>query len=195
MPNDYKRQDLTEREKAILIFGIVTDCHDWKKLYILSREQPLKTTSAGNIATAASRWKYQSKVKKFVEEQTALFKAKADAIRNEANAAGNDGGTDPDQETQTDGETKTKKAKEEKRLNIDFTNLDSQLKYLSDKADQVITDDRQRFEIIKLIADIQKRTATEDGPQTDIQRFYTPVACRDCVLYREARQSDENGPK
>ena len=120
MPNDYKRQDLTEREKAILIFGIVTDCHDWKKLYILSREQPLKTTSAGNIATAASRWKYQSKVKKFVEEQTALFKAKADAIRNEANAAGNDGGTDPDQETQTDGETKTKKAKEEKRLNIDF---------------------------------------------------------------------------
>lgn len=188
--NDYKRQDLTEREKAVIIWGIVTGCKDWKKIYLLSRENAPDSYSEKNTATAASRFKLSAKVQKFVQEQRSIFAAKADQIRNEAGTAG---GIDP--ETETDGETKPGKAAKIKKIGVDFTNTEEQLKYLAGKADEVITDEKQRFEIIKLITEIQKRTQTDDGPGADMQRFYTSLRCRDCVLYQQARESDENGPK
>ena len=190
--NDYKRQDLTEREKAVIIWGIVTGCKDWKKIYLLSRENPPSSYSEKNTATAASRFKLSAKVRDFVQEQNAIFAAKADQIRNEA---GTTGGTDTETDTDSNGETKTGNTAKNKKIGVDFTNIDEQLKYLAGKADEVITDDKQRFEIIKLIADIQKRTASEEGPNAEIQRFYTSLRCRDCVLYQQARESDENGPK
>lgn len=186
--NDYKRQDLTEREKAVIIWGIVTGCKDWKKIYLLSRENPPSSYSEKNTATAASRFKLSAKVRDFVQEQNAIFAAKADQIRNEA---GIFGGTDAD----SNEDTKTGNTAKSKKIGVDFTNTDEQLKYLAGKADEVITDEKQRFEIIKLITEIQKRTQADDGSGADIQRFYTSLRCRDCVLYQQARESDENSPK
>lgn len=188
--NDYKRQDLTEREKAVIIWGIVTGCKDWKKIYLLSRENPPSSYSEKNTATAASRFKLSAKVRDFVKEQNAIFAAKADQIRNEA---GITGGIDPDPER--NDETKAGNMLKIKKIGVDFTNTEEQLKYLAGKADEVIIDEKQRFEIIKLISEIQKRTQADDGPGGDIQRFYTSLRCRDCVLYQQARESDENGPK
>ena len=188
--NDYKRQDLTEREKAVIIWGIVTGCKDWKKIYLLSRENPPSSYSEKNTATAASRFKLSAKVRDFVQEQNAIFAAKADQIRNEV---GSTGGIDTDPDSKD--EMKMGKTAIIKKIGVDFTNTEEQLKYLAGKADEVITDEKQRFEIIKLITEIQKRTQADDGPGTDIQRFYTSLRCRDCVLYQQARESDENGPK
>lgn len=188
--NDYKRQDLTEREKAVIIWGIVTGCKDWKKIYLLSRENPPSSYSEKNTATAASRFKLSAKVRDFVREQNAIFAAKADQIRNEV---GITGGINPDPER--NDETKAGNTLKNKKIGVDFTSTEEQLKYLAGKADEVITDEKQRFEIIKLITEIQKRTQADDGPGADIQRFYTSLRCRDCVLYQQARESDENGPK
>ena len=190
--NDYKRQDLTEREKAVIIWGIVTGCKDWKKIYLLSRENPPSSYSEKNTATAASRFKLSAKVRDFVQEQNAIFAAKADQIRNEA---GTTGGTDPETDTDSNGETKTGNTAKNKKIGVDFTNTDEQLKYLAGKADEVITDEKQRFEIIKLITEIQKRTQADDGPSTEIQRFYTSLRCQSCQLYKNAQQDSENGPK
>lgn len=190
--NDYKRQDLTEREKAVIIWGIVTGCKDWKKIYLLSRENPPSSYSEKNTATAASRFKLSAKVRDFVQEQNAIFAAKADQIRNEA---GTTGGTDPETDTDSNGETKTGNTAKNKKIGVDFTNTDEQLKYLAGKADEVITDEKQRFEIIKLITEIQKRTQADDGTGPEIQRFYTSLRCRDCQLYKNAQQDSENGPQ
>lgn len=187
--NDYKRQDLTEREKAVIIWGIVTGCKDWKKIYLLSRENPPSSYSEKNTATAASRFKLSAKVRDFVQEQNAIFAAKADQIRNEA---GNPG---PDGETDTDGETKPGKPVKNKKLGVDFSDRDQRIKYYADKADDVTTDEKQRFEYVKQIADDQRRGDGNDETRPDIQRFYTSLRCRDCVLYQQARKNDENGPK
>ncbi len=187
--NDYKRQNLTDREKAVIIWGIVTGCKDWKRIYLLSRENPPDSYSGKNTATQASKFKHSAKVTDFVREQTAIFEAKARALMETGTATA---GTDADEnETQTD-ETKPGNSQKTKKIGVDFTQIDEQLKYLAGKADEVITDDKQRFEIIKLIADIQKRTQTDGENGPDIQRFYTPVSCRSCKLYENAQKAPEN---
>ncbi len=201
--NPYKLQDLTEREKAIIIYAIVTDCRDWRKIYMLSREKkPAADYSEKNIAAAASKWKLSAKVAKFVMEQKAIFEAKAAALKaqavEEAKKAGTlnneTGGKEMDDESENfpeyDGrETKEGKGRKKNANDIDFTNREQLLAFLNQQAN-TIADAKQKTDYIKMIADLVRMKDADNAASLDIQRFYTPVTCHLCPLYVAAEGKD-----
>lgn len=181
-------KDLTDREKAVIIWAVVTHCGDWRKIYLLSRPNDPSTYSEKSLTRIVSKWKQLLKVKIFYEEQTAFYNAVRPAQQTQPATAGTD--------EERAKETKPKNETDETQTapDVDVINTQNALQELN-RNFNLIKDPVKRADVIMSIQKIvqQQKSEAENGP--DIQRFYTPVACRDCVLYREARQSDESGPK
>lgn len=182
-------KDLTEREKAVIIWAIVTHCDNWPKIYILSRPNAPETYSENSLTRAAAKWKKLEKVSTFYREQSLFFEAQKQSQQQPTtNAPGTDG--------KRDGETKPGNEEEKKPAptKIDFTETQNALQELNRLANE-IQDPKARADAIQAIQKLINQTRTDDETGPEIQRFYTSLRCRDCVLYQQARKSDENGPK
>ena len=181
-------KDITEREKAVIIWAIVTGCEDWKKIYLLSRPNDPSTYSATNIATACSKWKHSAKIERFTDEQRAFFEAQKKA----QTARTRPGETDPETETETAGETKTENSQTKKRnsTNLDFTDTARALEELNRLANE-IQDPIKRADAITAIQKLKAQTQTEDENGPEIQRFYTPLRCQACQIYKNAQPDPE----
>lgn len=188
---DYKRKykDLTDREQAILSWLVTTESNDWKSAFVLSRkDDPKKYLEAKNLATAVSRWKMSAKVQSFYNEQKELYtariaakvKAELQSLSQEEAKAVKEG----------DGMQLAKvKAKMKFSGPIDFTDKGELLKFLNSKANE-ITDEKQRTDYIKLIADLVRLKAEDGRKKDDIRRFYMPLRCADCQLYEDAKNKE-----
>ena len=203
-----KKQDLTEREKAVLIWAIVEDCNDNGKIYLLSRSKdPSEYANGPTLTTTAARWMNQYKVQKFVEEQTAIYKLRLDKIKQEARAEAlsgmeqtppesapvQDKKSDGAKDKKKDGETKPKEETQQ-ITNIDFTNIENALQELNRLANQ-IPDAKSRADAITTIQKLIAQTRPEEDSSKEIQRFYTPLSCKGCVLYQKTAESQPEPEK
>lgn len=188
---DYTQsKELTEREKAIIFWAVYSGCRDWKKIYLLSRPgDPEKyDLKAISIPATVSRWKHSKRIADYYNEIRTNYEnaQTAQAVRTARQKQTEQSDEDGGNETET---TSTKKSKP---TQIDFTNKESLLEYLNKKAND-ITDEKQRTDYIKMIADLVKIKDNGDG-KNDINRFYMPLRCQDCKIYQAAKDN-ETGTK
>lgn len=92
-----------------------------------------------------------------------------------------------------DGQTESGKEKEnEKEGNgiqlkqIDFTNVGEFIKYLNNQAN-TITDESHRQKYLSMLSDLLRFKESGTDKNTDIQRFYIPLTCKDCQLYKDSK--------
>lgn len=180
---------LTDRERQILRLSAWSGITpDWKDLYLLSREKIYKSVPA-SISQIVSNWKNSYIIKDYYNTEKAAYLRYLDQIRAEAVEAFR-----AEEESQTERgkqgnrETGPKTKNSRKNANgdkiINFQDRNEFLQYLEKRANE-ITDEKLKFDYIKQIAELQqyKKDADESGAK-EIQRFYTPLQCQNCQLYK-----------
>lgn len=76
-------------------------------------------------------------------------------------------------------------------LEVDFRDREQFLNFLNAEANR-IKDGKTRLDVLKMLSDLQRMKEAENGKNGEIQRFYTPLQCRDCELYRKAKAEIES---
>lgn len=71
-------------------------------------------------------------------------------------------------------------------LEVDFRDREQFLNFLNAEANR-IKDGKTRLDMLKMLSDLQRMKEAENGKNGEIQRFYSPLQCRDCELYRKAK--------
>lgn len=189
MPNAYKVRELTKREKAAIIYGIVTGCKDWNEIYLIARSPDPEhdATTKKTLREYASKWKHTAAVVQFYNEQAEIYRLKFDAAAAATAALPDaEGGGGGGNETDKPGKRGGKNPK------IDFTETANALQELNRLANE-IQDPKARADAIQAIQKLIAQTKTESDAGAEIHRFYTSLRCRDCVLYKRSKEIDEIG--
>ena len=76
-------------------------------------------------------------------------------------------------------------------LEVDFRDREQFLNFLNAEANR-IKDGKTRLDVLKMLSDLQRMKEAENGKNGEIQRFYTPLQCRDCELYCKAKAEIES---
>lgn len=179
--------ELTDRQKAILNWAALNDVDDWRKIYTLASDRPPKFYDGKNIVAQVSNWKRLAKVQTYYQEQ----RAKAIQLRKAAATLNPDpvpDGTKEAANIQTEGgsENAEKGAKTAKKQAINYLDRQELMMALNRSANE-ISDIKQRTDILKLIADLSRMKESDKG-NDQIRRFYLPLSCQNCELYRHAKE-------
>ena len=170
-------EDITKAEKAAIYYALIERCNDWQEVYkIAIGAERFNALTDKAKQSNASRWKTSHKIQKAREEIEAILIAKEKAIKEKAIQEANNGETEPPKGT-------TNKTNTEQ---TDFLNRDEFLKFLNTRANE-ITDDKLRNDILKMLSDNMRYKESEKDDNTEIQRFYTPVTCTDCAIYKKCK--------
>lgn len=76
-------------------------------------------------------------------------------------------------------------------LEVDFRDREQFLNFLNAEANR-IKDGKTRLDVLKMLSDLQRMKEAENGKNGEIQRFYMPLQCHNCVLYRKEKAEIEN---
>lgn len=165
---------LTEHEQAAIVYHVFNGCNDRAILFQIAegpeRYNKLSDKSKG---VTVSRWfntvKIQDGIRNFkaVQEQQ-----KKQIIQEYLNSL------------ETEAREPAPKEPEDEKTN--FLDRDEFLSFLNDRANE-IKDDKLRNDILKMLSDNLRYKDTERDENNEIQRFYTPVNCQDCVIYQKCR--------
>lgn len=164
-----KLTELTTREKAALAYAYFENITDAKELFALSHDMDNYSSNEDTTKVRANLWRRSPSVVDYYRSLEAKFEAR---VRAEVASQVKVARTDP---TYTPGDT------------VDFTNLDQFFAYANKQAN-VIEDEKDRQFYLKTIADLMRFKEGSQDKNQDIQRFYTPLLCRDCPLHQEAEQ-------
>lgn len=69
----------------------------------------------------------------------------------------------------------------------DYTDREQMLQALNEQANAA-TDDKTRLDILKLISSIQQYSQAPGREEEDIKRFYMPLKCLECSIYKAAKE-------
>lgn len=69
---------------------------------------------------------------------------------------------------------------------IDFTDITQFIRYLNNQAN-TITDESHRQKYLSMLSDLLRFKESGTDKSTDIQRFYIPLTCKDCQLYKDSK--------
>lgn len=170
-------EDITKAEKAAIYYALIERCNDWQEVYkIAIGAERFNALTDKAKQSNASRWKTSHKIQKAREEIEAILIAKEKAIKEKAIQEANNGETEPPKGTTNKNNTEQ----------TDFLNRDEFLKFLNMRANQ-ITDDKLRNDILKMLSDNMRYKESEKDDNTEIQRFYTPITCTDCEIYKKCK--------
>lgn len=167
-------ENLTELERAAIIFHIFGGCKDRKILYqIANGENKVNKLKPSSLDVMCGNWyrshKIQSAIKYF---ESLKQENEKEIIKNYLSGI----------ETEATKETKENTPNE----NTNFLDRDEFLQFLNDRANQ-ITDDKLRNDILKMLSDNLRYKDTERDENNEIQRFYTPVNCENCTIYNKCK--------
>lgn len=175
MAQDTKK--ITERERAIVKYAIAYNVKSPSTLYRLAFDGSEQEVNAlQSLAPIASRWWKSQKIQTAYKEELAAYQSKLKSISDKALA---------------DHLSRTRSADGDLAPGgiIDFTDPENLARELNRIANDANLDDKGRLDALKLIIQTQKDNNTEDGPKSEIHRFYTPLSCQKCALYLEAKQN------
>ena len=166
--------EININEYAAIVFHIVENCNDWTKIYTIAKgPKSLNKASQDSINTMVYRWKNKPEIKKAIQELKQQYETKKENFKA-AIIAGVE--TEPTKGTnKKDTITKT-----------NFLDRDEFLKFLNSRANE-ITDDKLRNDILKMLSDNLRYKDTDTDETTEIQRFYTPITCENCEIYKRCK--------
>lgn len=165
---------ITPREKAAILalkFGLLPD---QKSAYIVAEDKPAKEVNPKGIDTLASRWMKSEKIQSFSEYiDRILADRDADARRRGREEAERMNGRE---EAEGSERTESKPGRA-----VDYYDPANQRKQINRIIAESSDDPKTQLDAIKAIQQTQRddRQAAKDS---QIQRFYTPAQCRDCII-------------
>lgn len=206
----YANISLNEREKALITIAALQDLQglktDWNEIYLLSRDKPvLKVPQSPNIKTTASAWTRQAKVQSFYQterERLNIWISKlVDSETNERirsyqsqNPRPED---DPEGENNADsGNNVNNEGNEGEAKPLGLVKYNKNVKNYADRdtAIQALVtiannakDDKTKLDTIKAISDLQQFKEQAKKEVNEIKRFYMPLRCSECELYKRQR--------
>lgn len=165
---------LTDREQAAIVYHVFNGCNNKAVLFqIAEGPERYNKLSDKSKSVTASRWfntvKIQDGIRNFknIQEQQ-----KKQIIQEYLNSL--------------ETEAREPAPKEPEDIKTNFLDRDEFLQFLNDRANE-ITDDKTRNDILKMLSDNLRYKDTERDENNEIQRFYTPVVCSDCSIYRKCK--------
>lgn len=206
MPALGREREITEREKAIITAAIFNQKdqtqEDWDKIFLLSRNGATKIQVKSRGSLQSVSWKSRSAVKKFHQEESERIdkifrdrenKAITDFMRNKSKDEicslwERSGAMDATGESDSNNSDNLQFLQP---LEVDFRDREQFLNFLNAEANR-IKDGKTRLDVLKMLSDLQRMKEAENGKNGEIQRFYTPLQCSECVLYRKASAEIES---
>ena len=171
-----KMENLTDTEKAAIYYYIATSCKDRILIYKLARgNDKFNKLSNSSKAATVSRWFNRPEVVERIKIETYNQEK---TRREEA------------EKFKFVGETET--TKPGTPAPVDFLNRDEFLKYLNERANE-ITDEKDKRDYLKMLSDNMRFKEADNQEQTEIQRFYTPILCENCQIYKKCSSCSGSG--
>lgn len=209
-----REREITEREKMIITAAIFNGrdktAEDWDRIFLLSRNGATKIQTSSRGSAQSVSWKSRNAVKKFHQIESERIcrifrerenKAITDFLLNKSKdeisdlwekinsndtTNGNNAEMMPPGASDNDGNLQILPG-----LEVDFRDREQFLNFLNAEANR-IKDGKTRLDVLKMLSDLQRMKEAENGKNGEIQRFYTPLQCRDCELYRKAKAKIES---
>ena len=170
-------KQISDRELAVVKYAVAYSVTSTSKLYRLAYDGTQDQAKTINPAVC-TRWWNSKKIQAAYETELAAYQKKIQAVKEKAVA--------------------DHISKEATRKNgaaaapdgwIDYSLPENVLRELNRLANAPDISDKERIEAIKLIV-AQKSTVDADAARDhDIHRFYTSLKCKNCVLYKEAKNN------
>lgn len=167
-------RSLTPAEKAALYYQVLENVQDWKIIYrIAIGEKHANTLKQSTIQANTSKWKESDRIRDAVDEIKRYFYFKRQELEKEII------------DNISSGETEATK---EGRKN-DFVNLLDRDTFLEEinKGANSAKDEKDKREYLKMISDNLRYKDTERDENNEIQRFYTPITCENCEIYKRCK--------
>lgn len=155
-----KVKNITLREKAAILFSLLTGITDNITFYIIAKGSE-NNINRESYSTMGMQLKKKEHIQQYYNEAKEILH---NYVINHIDSEGN-----------------TFALK-----NINFTNPEEFVQYLNAQAN-TITEERDRREYLKMLADLLRFKEGNKGGADDIQRFYTPQNCQNCELYKLQR--------
>lgn len=186
------KQTITDREKAAIYLHLYGGVEDWKLLYLISRpgemiQDPKDITYLSDLT---SKWKNSEKIRDYIDLVKMDQARKIIAIEEKAKEEGRKE-KEAEESERTETETKNR---------VDYYDPANQRKQINRIIAESSDDPKTQLDAIKAIQQTQRddRQAAKDS---QIQRFYTPVQCRECIIkanfakLRRRMQAQEGQPE
>ena len=165
-------ENLTELERAAIIFYIFGGCKDRKILFqIAEGENRVNRLNENSLKTICNTWFNSHKIQSGIKYFSTLKQDHENEIINKYIAG-----------LETESTKGTKENTPNEKTN--FLDRDEFLQFLNSRANE-IQDDKLRNDILKMLSDNLRYKDTERDENNEIQRFYTPVICENCEIYRK----------
>lgn len=171
-------ENITTREKAALLLHVLESFNNQIEIYKIAEDpERLNRLKDSTIKKQSSIWFNTPRIQDAIrlirlEQVRKEEKIKQDYINNLESC----------QDTETI--ERIKKIQDTEKTN--FLDRDEFLQFLNDRANE-IKDDKLRNDILKMLSDNLRYKDTERDENNEIQRFYTPVVCSDCSIYRKCK--------
>ena len=167
----YKSKDITVKEKAAIIYNIITGINDGITFYTIAKGKTEVNINRESYSNSGNKLKKQQYIIDYYNQAQNIIDNYIGSRINNIKHTDNNGCNDIDNK---DNSFTLK--------NIDFTNITEFVTYLNNQAN-TIQDEKSRREYLKMLADLLRFKDGASGSNDDIQRFYTPQTCKNCMLY------------
>jgi predicted DNA-binding protein YlxM (UPF0122 family) len=175
-----KTKGVTDQEKGALYLQVFERCEDWRRIYATAiGADRYNTLTEMAKQSNTSRWKVSDRIQRCKEEIERNLNALIQEEREKAVQ---------EYIESLESESPQKVKKRAKTTQRDFLNRDEFLQFLNERANEIdATDDKTRNDILKMLSDNLRYKDADKEEQTEIQRFYTPITCQDCEIYKRCK--------
>lgn len=181
---------ITDREKAAIAALKLGLLPDSRSAYIAAEDKPAKDVNPVGIKTLVSRWINSDKVKQYGDYIERLLSDRDADARERGRREAETGRRAEDSER-----TPSKPGKL-----VDYSDPANRKQLYNEVIRDASDDPKTRLDAAKVFEQIQRddRQAAKDS---QIQRFYSPIQCRDCIIkanfakLRRRMQAQEGQPE
>jgi hypothetical protein len=164
-------KQLTPSEQAAIYLHIFGHFEDRRELFkIAVGEKQFNKLKESSLKPSVSRWYNSPRIQEGIKAIEYEKRRREEEIAEQARKS---------QETEPSKQGTVQTNTNE----VNFLNPDEFLKFASQKANE-IQDEKDRREYLKMIANLMNYKDS-DREETEIQRFYTPVNCLECEIYKK----------
>lgn len=171
---------LTDRERFALDYEAHYNTGRWTFIYLMSREKMPKTENPETVKVAASRWKNLNIIKEYFEAAKIRERAKLQA-EIEKYISANTLQVENKEGKKTVAVISGDSIMSEDEIKRELTKL---VKFGE-------MDDTQKANALVKLGDFQRKTEN-NADNEQVHRFYTPIQCKECILYRRAQKQLPN---
>lgn len=176
-------QNLTEREKICITFAALQDLQglkiSWPDLFMISRNKAIDIVSKSRTPSQASTWKNSAAVQNYFNE---VLEALHEFIDSQKTKAINDYLIKNLDNGEAGGCVGRNSGSMFDNLK-DFTEKSNMLQALNEIAGTA-TDPKDKLNAFKQISDLQGFKETTGDKDEEIKRYYMPLRCSNCELYK-----------